>query len=82
MAIYDMSVCMDVTLLKFSNHHPNSDSVADATKFFMILHFTCTGTFDGGIACSAVLGFGPKRKYPSALLCASGYEMWDASEYI
>ena len=49
--------------------------MADAMTFLMILHYTCTGPFYGGMACIGVLDFGPRKKYPPALICASGSDM-------
>ena len=66
---------MEVTFWKFSNNPPNSDSVADVMTSLMILHSTCTGKFYGGIAVIGVLDFGPRKKYPPALLRASVSEM-------
>ena len=73
--IYSRAIIMDVAFWKFSNNSPNSASVADAMTFIIILHSTCTGTFTGGIDCHGVLGFGPRKKYPPALLRASGSEI-------
>ena len=49
--------------------------------FLIIIHITCTGKFSGGISVIGVLllDFGSRKKYPPALLRASGSEMWDAS---
>ena len=73
---------MDVTFWNISNNTPNSDSVADAMNFFMILHSTSTGPFSGFIAVIGVLllGFGSRGGNTPALLCASGYEQCDVSE--
>ena len=38
-------VLMDVTFCQFSNNPPNSNSVADAMTFLIILNYTCTGKF-------------------------------------
>ena len=66
---------MDVAFWHFSNNTPNYASVADAITFLVILHYTCTGTFLGGIDCIGVLDFGPSIKYPPSLLHASSYKM-------
>ena len=60
---------------KFSNSPPNSAPVADAMKFLMMLHSTCTGPFYWGIYVIGVLYFGPRKRYPPALLGASGSKM-------
>ena len=73
---------MDVALWKFSDYPPSSDSMDDALTFLIMLHSTCTGTFSKGIACIGVLDFGPRKKYPTALITASGYDMLDASKYM
>ena len=72
------AVSTKVAFWQFSNNPPNSASVADAFTSLMMLHSTCPGPFSGGISCIGVLGFGPMKKYPPALLCASGSDMWDA----
>ena len=69
------AILMDVTLWNFSNNPPNYDSVADYTPFIIMLHSTCTGMFSGGIACIGGLDFGPRKKYPPALLRDSGSYM-------
>ena len=68
-------VFMDVTFWKFSNHPPNSASVADAMTFLIMLHSTCTGPFSRVIACIGVLDFVPRKRYPLALLRASGSDI-------
>ena len=73
--IYARVVLMDVAFYQFSNNPPNSSSVADTMTFLIMLHSTCTGPFSGGIACIGVLGFGPRKKYPPALLRDSGSDM-------
>ena len=54
-------VLMDIAFWQFLNNPPNSDSVADAMKFLIMLHSTCTGPFSGGISCIGVLCFGPRK---------------------
>ena len=54
---------------------PNYASVADATTLLIILHSTRKGQFLGGIDLIGVLDFGPRKKYPPALLCDSGSEL-------
>ena len=71
--IYTSSVLMDVSFWHFSNDPSNYTSVADAITLLIMLHSTCNGPFWGGIDCIGVLDFGPRKKYPPALLCASGY---------
>ena len=68
-------VIMDVAFWQFSKNPPNSTSMADATKFLIMLHYTCTGTFSRGIACIGVLDLVHNKKYPPALLRASDYDM-------
>ena len=43
--------------------------------FLMILHSTLTGPFYGGVSVIGVLllDFGPGKKYPPAILRASGF---------
>ena len=78
--IFDMVILVAVALCQFSNNPPNSASVADAMTSLIIMHYTCTGPFGGGIDCIMVLYFGPRKKYLPALLCASGFDLWDSSE--
>ena len=59
--IYARAVLVDVALWKFSNNPTNSDSVADAMKFLIMLHYTCTGPFSGGIYCIGMLDFPPVK---------------------
>ena len=73
--IYARVVIMDVAFWKFSNNPTNSASVDDAITFLIILHSTCTGPFLGGIDFIGVLDFGLSKKYPHALLRATGYEI-------
>ena len=47
----------------------------DAKTFVIMMHSTCNVPFLGGIDCISVLDFGPRKKYPPALLSASGSEM-------
>ena len=68
-------VRMHVAFWQFSNKPPNSASVDDAITFLIILHSTCTGPFLGGIDFIGVLDFGLSKKYPHALLRATGYEI-------
>ena len=80
--IYDREVCMDVAFWKFSNNPPNSDSVANAITFLIMLNYICNDPFSGHIYCTGVLYFGTRKKYPPALLSASSSDMYDAYEYI
>ena len=75
--ISDRAVHVDIDFWKFSNNSPNSASVAEATTFLMILHSACNGPFPGEIAIIGVLlmYFGPRKKYPPALMRASGSDM-------
>ena len=73
--IFAKSVRMKVAFWKFSNRPPNYASVADAITFLVMLHSTCTGPLSVGISCIGVLDFVPRKKYPPALLCASGSDM-------
>ena len=73
--IYARDLLMDVSLWNFSNNPPNYASVADTIPFLIILHSTCTGTFYGDIDFIGVLDFGPRKKYPPALIHASGSDM-------
>ena len=73
--IYARSVLMDVAFWQFSNNPLNSDSVAEAMIFLIILRSTCTGPFFGVIYCIGVLDFGPRKKYPPVLICVSGSDM-------
>ena len=73
--ISDREVGMDVNFWQFSNNPPSFSSVDDAMTFIMILHSTFNGPFTGSIAVIGVLDFGPRKKYPPALLRASGSEM-------
>ena len=61
------AVLMDVAFWQFSNNTPISDPMANVMTFIIILHYTCTGTFYGGIACISVLDFGPRKN--THLLC-------------
>ena len=73
--IYSGTVLMDVAFWQFSNNPPNSDSMADAMTFLIMLHYTCTGPFYGGIYCIGVLDFGPRKTIhllcfvPLCLIC-------------
>ena len=66
---------MDIDFWKFSNNPPNSDSVADAIKFLIMLIFKCTGPFSRGISCIGVFYFGPRKNIlrlcfvPLVLIC-------------
>ena len=73
--IYARSILVDFAFWQFSNNPPNYDSVDDARTFLIMLHSTCTGPFSGGIYCIGMLDFSPSKKYPPALLCASGYDI-------
>ena len=69
------AVLVEVAFWQFSNKPPNYYSVADTIKFLMMLHYACISPFYGGISCIGVLNFGPRKKYPPALLRASGSDM-------
>ena len=69
------AVLTEVDSWKIPNKRPNSSSVAGAITFLTIIHYTCTGPFSWGISCISVLDFGPRKKYPLALLRASGSDM-------
>ena len=73
--IYARVVRMDVAFLHFSRNPPNSASVTDDMTLIMILTSTCTVQFSGGIAVIGMLDFGPRKKYPPALLHVSGSEI-------
>ena len=79
--ISDKAVLMEVYFWQFSNKPTSSASVADAITLLMMPHSTFTGPFSGGIFWICVLDFGSKKKYPLDLICASGSDMYDASEY-
>ena len=49
--ISDESVIEDVAFCNVSNNPPNSNFVADAMIFIIILNSTFTGSFSGGVAC-------------------------------
>ena len=68
-------VLMAVSFWLFSNNPPNSTPVPDAITFRIMLHYTCTGPFWGGIDFIGVLDFVHKKKYPPDLLRAPGSEM-------
>ena len=59
--IYAKVVLMDVHFWKFSNRPPNSASVDNSITLFIILHYTWTGSFSGGISCIGVLDFGTRK---------------------
>ena len=70
------TVITDVSFWNFSNNPPNYDSMADAIIFFIMLYYTLTGTFYGGIDCNGVLHFGPRKIIhllcfvPMVLICS------------
>ena len=66
---------MAVVFWQFSDHPPNYASVYDAITFLIMLHSTCTGPFGRGIDCTSFLDFIHRKKYPPALLRASGSEI-------
>ena len=76
------AVLMAVVFYYFLNNAPNSASVADAITFLIMLHYTCTRPFCVIIDCIGVLDFGPKNKYPPALLHTSGSNILYAFEWI
>ena len=82
MLISARAVRMDVAFWEFSDNPRNAASVADAMTFIVILYSKFTGPFYGGIYFIGVLDVGPSKKYPPALLHASGSAMWDAYEYM
>ena len=59
--IPDRDVLMAVALWNFSDNPPNSDSVAYAMIFLIMLHSTCTGPFLGGFGFIGVLDFGRRK---------------------
>ena len=73
--IYARAVLMNVAFWLFSNNPPNSASVDYAITFLIMMNSTCTGPFFRGIDCIGVLDFGPRKKYPPALLHSSGSDM-------
>ena len=73
--ISSRAVLMDVAFWQFSNNHPNYDFVDDAMTFLIMLHSTCTGPFYRCVDCIGMLDFGPRKKYPPALIRASGSDM-------
>ena len=73
--ISDRAVLIEVDLWQFSNNPPSSASVADDIKFFLMLHYTCTGPFYGSIYWIGVFNFGHRKKYPPTVLRASGSDM-------
>ena len=68
-------VLMYVFFWKFSNNPPNYISVDDAITFLIMLNYTCTDPFSGGISCIGVLDFGPTKNIlricfvPLVLIC-------------
>ena len=73
--ISDKAVRVEVPFWKFSKKPSNSSSVSNVITFLMMLHSTCTGPFSRGISCIGLLDFGPRKKYPQALIRASGSGM-------
>ena len=73
--IYSRAIIMAVTFWYFLNHPPHYTYVADAITFLIFLHSKCNGKFSGVIDFIGVFNFGPRGKYPPALLRASGSEM-------
>ena len=68
------AVLIEVAFWQFSNDPLSSSSVADAMTFLTMLHFTCTGTFYGGIYFIGVLDFGPRKVFSSG--SASCIRFW------
>ena len=66
---------MDVAFWHFSNNTSNYDSVDDSMTLIMIMYYACNGLFPWVIYVIGVLNFGWRKKYPTALLRASSYEM-------
>ena len=73
--IFDRVVHIDITFWKFSNNPSNYASVVDAITFIIMMKYTCTVPFSLDIACISGLDFGPRKKYPPALLRACASEM-------
>ena len=73
--IYVSSIFVDVDFYQISNYPPDTTSTDDVMEFLIILHYICTGTFYGGIACIGVLYFGCSKKCPPAQLRDSGSDM-------
>ena len=73
--IFANAVLMEFAFWQFSNNPPNSASMADAMTFLIMLHSTRNGPFSWRYACNGVFDFGPRKKYPPALLRASGSDM-------
>ena len=69
------AVLTEVAFSQFSRKPPNYASVADDITFLMMLHYKCTCLFSRDISCIGVLDFGPRKKYPAAMLRASGSDM-------
>ena len=71
-SISAMAIRIDVAFWYFSNNPPNSATLANSMIFLIILHSTCTGPFSAVISVIGVLflDFGPRKKYPPALLHA------------
>ena len=59
--IFNRAIRMDVAFWKFSNNPTNSAFVADAITFLIMMHYTCTGIFLGGIDCIGVFYFGTRK---------------------
>ena len=75
MSHFASAVCINVTFWQFSKNPTNSDSIADAMTFIIILHYTCTGPFWGGGSVIGVLYFGMRETNPPDMLCAYGSNM-------
>ena len=55
------AIFVDVAFWPFSNNPPNYAFVSDAMQFIIIIQYTCTGPFYGGIDSITVLDFGPSK---------------------
>ena len=58
--ISDRAVLLAVAFWLLSNNPPNYNSLADAITLLIMLHFTFTGKFWGGVDCIGVLDFSPR----------------------
>ena len=73
--ITDMVVHMDVAFWKSPNNPTNYASVDDSITFLIMPNSKCTVPISGGINFIGVVEFGPRKKYPPAMLHASGSDM-------
>ena len=59
--ISSRAILVDVAFWQFSKISPNYASLAYSMTFLVMLHYTCTGPFFGGIAWIGVLDFGTRK---------------------